>query len=226
MKRKITYVLLFLLPVALFAQQGPPPNFFQKGMQHYNAGEYDAAIQAFMKVVNAKQPPGPAAQKNAPANHPKKAEAHYYIAMSMIKKAGDGTAVPDQAMTNLNTSIELKPNFPPARLARGKILVQRKQIEPAIADLNIAVQAMPGNEEAHFQLGLAYGWAANYPKAAEHFKHVVQMNQNSIYGQYYLGQAYSKMGERSLAEEHWRLFLKLCPSCPEAPVVNNFLSGR
>jgi tetratricopeptide (TPR) repeat protein len=225
MKTKIVYVMLILLPLALLAQPAPKPqaNFFQQGMQHYNAGQFDAAIQAFTKVVNQK--PGQN-QKNAPANHPKKAEAHYYIAMSLIKKAGPDANIPDQALENLNKALEAKPAFPPARLARGKALIQRKQYEAALSDLTVAVEAMPDNEEAQFQVSLAYSWLANYPKAVEHFKRVVGLNPNSIYGHYYLGQAYAKTGERGLAEDHWRIFLKLCPNCPEAPVVNNFLSGR
>ncbi len=223
MKTKIAYVMLFLLPFALIAQPAPAPNFYQKGMQHFNAGEYDAAIQSFMKVVNHK--PGPN-QKNAPANHPKKADAFYYIAMSHIKKAPDGANTPDVALENLNKALEIKPAFPPARLARGKAFIQRKQYEQALSDLTVAVEAMPDNEEAQFQVSLAYSWLTNYPKAIEHFKRVVAINPNNPYGQYYLGQAYAKSGERSLAEDHWRIFLKLCPTCPEAPVVNNFLSGR
>ncbi|HSE43427.1 MAG TPA: tetratricopeptide repeat protein [Acidobacteriota bacterium] len=223
MKTKLIYLLLLILPFAVSAQQGPPkPNFFQQGLQQYNNGQYDAAIQSFMKVVNQKPQAGPH-QKNAPPNHPKKAEAHYYIAMSFIKKSNGGANFKDQALANLNPALEIKPDYPPARLARGKIYLERTQFDLAIADLNQAAQAMPGNPDALYSLGRAYVGVENYGPAVPPLKKVAEMDPNNPYAHYYLGLAYLKTKEFGLSEQEWKIFLKLCPECPEAAQVNDFL---
>jgi tetratricopeptide (TPR) repeat protein len=224
MKTKLIYFLLLILPFALVsAQPGPPqPNFFQQGLQQYNNGQFDAAIQSFMKVVNQKPQAGPN-QKNAPPNHPKKAEAHYYIAMSFIKKSNNEANFSEQALTNLNQSLEIKPTNPQARLARGKIYLERKQYDPAIADLNQAAEAMPGNPDASYSLGRAYVGIENYGAAVPHLKKVADVDPNNPYAHYFLGLAYLKTKEFGLSEQEWKIFLKLCPTCPEAAQVNDFL---
>src|SRR5262245_35269368 len=159
MKNKAIYILLLLAPLALFAQPAPnppPPVLFQQGMQAFNNQQYDAAITAFTKFVNFKPNPQ---QKNPQAgpNPAKKGEAYYFIGMSFLKKGSQG-----EALTNLTKSIELRPENPPAKLARGKIYIEQKKYDLAVGDLTAAANAMQQNEEAQFELAMAYAWQNNY----------------------------------------------------------------
>jgi tetratricopeptide (TPR) repeat protein len=223
MKNKAIYLLLLLAPLALFAQPAPnppPPVLFQQGMQHYNNQQYDAAIQAFTRFVNIKPNPN---QKQPQAAPPpgRKAEAYYYIGMSFLKKGN-----PELAVVNLTKSVEMRPENPQAKLARGKIYVQQKKFDLAIPDLTAAANAMPQNEEAQFELAMAYAWQNNYNQSIEQFKRVLVINNRNAYAHYWIGLAYSKINETGQAEEHWRMFLELCPTCPEAPQVSAFLNRR
>lgn len=223
MKNKAIYILLLLVPLALFAQPAPnppPPVLFQQGMQAFNNQQFDAAIAAFTKFVNFK-PNG--AQKQQPAGPPpaKKGEAYYYIGMSFLKKGNQ-----DEAVTNLSKSIELRPDNPQAKLARGKIYIQQKKYDLAVGDLTAAANAMPQNEDAQNELAMAYAWQNNYQQAIDQFKKVLAINNRNVYAHYWIGLAYSKINQTGQAEDHWREFLALCPTCPEAPQVSAFLNRR
>ncbi len=218
MKNKAIYILIFLLPFGLLAQPAPGPNLFQQGMQHFNNQQYDAAIQIFTKFVNQKPNPDQKPPKAVP-NAAKKAEAYYYIGMSYLKKGNS-----EQGVASLTKALELRPDYPLAKLERGKAFIEQKKYDLAVADLTAAAQAMPGNEEVRYQLAMAYAWQLNYAQAIEHFKRVLEINNRNAYAHYWIGLAYSKMNETGLAEEHWRSFLQLCPTCPEAPQVSAFLN--
>ncbi len=223
MRNKAIYVLLLLAPLALFAQPAPnppPPVLFQQGMQHYNNQQYDAAIAAFTRFVNIKPNPDQKQQQAVP-NPGKKGEAFYYIGMSFLKK-GDK----EQAVANLTRSIEMRPENPPAKLARGKIYTDQKKFDLAVADLTAAATAMPQNEEAQYELGMAYAWQNNYNQSIEQFKKTLTINNRNAYAHYWIGLAYSKINETGQSEDHWRMFLELCPTCPEAPQVSAFLNRR
>jgi tetratricopeptide (TPR) repeat protein len=223
MKNKAIYVLLLLAPLALFAQPAPnppPPVLFQQGMQAYNNQQFDAAIAAFTKFVNIKPNPGQKPQQAGP-QPAKKGEAFYYIGMSFLKK-GDK----DQAVANLSKSLELKPENPQAKLQRGKIFIEQKKFDLAVGDLTAAANAMPQNEEAQYELAMGYAWQNNYNQSIDQFKKVLTINNRNVYAHYWIGLAYSKINQTGQAEEHWRQFLELCPSCPEAPQVSAFLNRR
>ena len=223
MKSKAIYVLLLLAPLALFAQPAPnppPPVLFQQGMQHFNNQQYDAAIAAFTKFVNIKPNPGQKPQQASPPPA-RKGEAYYYIGMSFLKKGNQG-----EALANLTRSIELRPENPPAKLARGKIYIEQKKFDLAVGDLTAAANAMPQNEEAQYELAMAYSWQNNYNQAIDQFKKVLAINNRNVYAHYWIGLAYSKINQTGQAEEHWRSFLELCPTCPEAPQVSAFLNRR
>ncbi len=224
MKNIAIFILFLLAPFALFAQPAPnppPPVLFQQGMQAYNNQQYDAAIAAFTRFVNLKPNPGPKAQHSAAPNPVKKGEAFYYIGMSFVKK-GDK----DQALANLTKSVELRPDNPQGKLARGKIYIDQKKFDLAVADLTAAATAMPQNEEAQYELAMGYAWQNNHQLAIDQFKKTLAINNRNAYAHYWIGLAYSKIDQTGQAEEHWRMFLELCPTCPEAPQVSAFLNRR
>src|SRR5262245_10648737 len=112
MKRFLTLAILLVgfLPALLAAQpQNGQQNFFKLGMDNFNAGNLDAAIANFQKVVNAK--PKPNAAGGPPAQNPKKADAYYFLGLCMAKKGNPGGAI-----SNFSNAIEVRPAYPQARL--------------------------------------------------------------------------------------------------------------
>jgi tetratricopeptide (TPR) repeat protein len=212
---------LLILPVSLLAQPQPKqPNFFQKGKEHFNQQEYDAAIQDLQKFLKSTQAQG----KGGPQIPPqRKAEANYLIGMSYLKKSSGEAKFYDQAAASLTKAIELKPDYLAAKAARGTVRMEQKQYALAVEDLQAVVTAQPGNIEAWNHLGIAYSWLNQHQNAIEALKKVVAADPQNAYAHYYLGVAYSKMKEFGMLETHWKRFLELCPDCPEAAQVRDFL---
>lgn len=213
---KMWSVFGIVLLVAVNAMAEPPqPNFFKEGMDHYNAGEYDAAIASFQRVVNTK--PGPQAQGVQPPA--KKPDAFYYIGMCMVKKTNPGAAI-----ANFTKALNLRKGYPEALLARGTSYIDVKNYDAAIADLSTVVAAQPENLDANYQLATAYSWEAKYPDAIRCYSKVLQINPNHAYAHYWIGLAYYKTKDFKSTIDHFEKFLELAPDAPEAPQVKAVLT--
>lgn len=223
--KRVSFALIvsLLFTFAVTAQPKPKkPNFFQQGMQHYNNQEYDAAIANFRKFVNSPPSPakpGPAAANTAAQLTAKKAEAYYFIAMSFRKKND-----PEAAVQNLTKSVELRPDYPQALLARAEIYVEQKKFDLAVADLTKVIQAAPDHLQAHYLLGTVYMSQQNFNAAIPEFKKVLELNPQHAYAHYNIAMAYNEIKQPGNSQEHLKMFLSLCPTCPEAPMVRSYLS--
>jgi tetratricopeptide (TPR) repeat protein len=197
-----------------FAQAPPKVNFFQKGMEHYNKGEYDAAIESFKKVVNQTQMQGAQAKPN-----PKKADAFFFIGMSMRKKDNlDGAAA------NFSNAIEIRPAYAQALAARGDVYAQQKKWDLAAADLVKVKELQPDNVQAQYQLGMAYAWQERFQDAVNVLSHVVEVNPQHAYAHYWLGMSYYKIKDYTKMINHLEAFLQLAPDAPEAVQVKEILT--
>ena len=83
--------------------------------------------------------------------NPRDAVAHYQVAQVLLAKdqAKEATA-------ELERALELNPDFPEALIALGKLRVDAKRNDEAIALLSKAVKLMPRSESAHYNLMIAY----------------------------------------------------------------------
>lgn len=224
--KRVSFALIvsLLFTIAVTAQPKPKkPNFFQQGMKHYNNQEYDAAIASFRKFVNSPPPPAkpdPAAAANAATQlNVRKGEAYYFIAMSFRKKNDLEAAV-----QNLTKALELRPDYLQALTARAEIYVEQKNFELAAADLNKVILAAPDNLQAHYLLGTVYMQQKNFNAAIEEFKKVLAVNPQHAYAHYNIAMAYNEIKQPGNSQEHLKMFLSLCPTCPEAPMVRSYLS--
>jgi tetratricopeptide (TPR) repeat protein len=70
-----------------------------------------------------------------------------------------------EAATRLERALQLNPEFPEALIALGKLRLEAKRTDDAIALLNKAVKLAPRNETAHYTLMMAYRDAGNMEEA-------------------------------------------------------------
>ncbi len=94
------------------------------------------------------------------ARNPQDAVAHYQVAQVLLAKdqAKDAAA-------RLERALELNPDFPEALIAMGKLRVDEKRNDDAIALLTKAVRLMPRSESAHYNLMMAYRNAGKMTEA-------------------------------------------------------------
>lgn len=80
--------------------------------------------------------------------HPEDPAGHYDLAR--LAWSTD----PRRALDSLSTALRVKPDFAPARLARGWLLYREGRLQEALPDLEAADRAAPGNVRILAQLGL------------------------------------------------------------------------
>jgi tetratricopeptide (TPR) repeat protein len=82
--------------------------------------------------------------------------------------APPGTDLEIEAVSALKRSIELQPNLAPSRVALGRMLLRRGEVDEAIVHLERAIQLNPDNLSPAYQLATAYRRKGNKEKAAEY----------------------------------------------------------
>jgi tetratricopeptide (TPR) repeat protein len=100
---------------------------FDKGLDHFNADEYDEAIKTFNDVLT-KDP-----------DHP---DAQYYIALSWSNKGKSGKAI-----SEFTKAIEKDPNDTDALIGRGEVWQSKGKLNRALADFKKALNMDPDNPD-------------------------------------------------------------------------------
>jgi tetratricopeptide (TPR) repeat protein len=84
--------------------------------------------------------------------------------------APPGTDLEKEALADLKRSVELEPNMAPSRVALGRMLLRRGEVDEAIVHLERAIQLNPDNLSPAYQLATAYRRKGDKEKAAEYQK--------------------------------------------------------
>ncbi len=84
--------------------------------------------------------------------------------------APPGTELEKEAVEALKRSIEIEPNMSTSRVALGRMLLRRGEVDEAIVHLERAIQLNPDNLSPAYQLSTAYRRKGNKEKAAEYQK--------------------------------------------------------
>jgi tetratricopeptide (TPR) repeat protein len=94
------------------------------------------------------------------ARNPQDAVAHYQVAQVLLAQDKSKDAV-----ARLERALQLNADFPEALIALGKLRVEEKRDDDAIALLSRATQLMPRSEAAHYSLMMAYRNAGKMAEA-------------------------------------------------------------
>lgn len=116
-----------------------------------------------------------------------------------------------QAKTKFNKSIELKPDYAPARFQLASVYQLQGKTEEAIQELETAKTLAPFNVGLAFQLGLIYYQNEDYSKAQAEFERTIGISPNYSNALYFLGMIYNKRGEKAKAIEKFEKVSELNP---------------
>ena len=100
---------------------------FDKGLDYFNADEYDEAIKTFNDVLT--QNP----------DHP---DAQYYVALCWANKGKLGKAI-----SEFTKAIEKDPNDTDALIGRGEVWQNKGKVKRALADFKKALNMDPDNPD-------------------------------------------------------------------------------
>lgn len=135
----------------------PPPTIYPKelldlGIDYFNNGEFESAIQQFDKAIDI---------------NPQTAEAYFYRGF-VFARLDDF----DQAIADYDQAILLEPQYVEAYLNRARVYDDLGEIDLAIADFDQAILLNPQSAEAYLDKGMINGIdiemsIANLEKALE-----------------------------------------------------------
>ncbi|GEM_PF-594365 len=146
---------------------------FAQAMFLYEKKYYDAAIEAYGKVLQL---------------NPTDAEAHYSRGIAYYK----GKRQYDHAIADFNQAIKLNPNDASAYIERGITYVTGKDdYDRAIADFNQAIKLNPNDARIYRCRGLAYALKGDDDLAIADFNQTIALNPNDAQAYYGRGLVYA-----------------------------------
>ena len=206
MRKTILMMMLYFMTIALavsFAQGGKTP--FQQAKQLYNNDQCKEAIPLFKKVAR---------------DNPKKAdESYYYIGMCQSKAQNYA-----QAVQSFSDALKLRnDNYIEALRGRADAQMAQKNYDAAIADYQRLLAGSPNDLDMMYQLGLAQYYKDNYSESINYLKKVSDARPQDPQVHYFAGWVYYKLKQYDQTIREFEIYVKLCPSCPEAPKIKEIL---
>ncbi|MGR3310146.1 MAG: tetratricopeptide repeat protein [Candidatus Brocadiales bacterium] len=161
----------------------------QLGLLYLRTGKYDDASAEVEKIaeineritvvkyitgcINLQKGELPKAITNlrdATIRMPTSWESHYYLALALR-----GSNKVEEAKTELNTVIELVPEFTPARIVLAELLSEDGWYDEVVKHCKMSLEYEPESIEAMQLLGIAYTEQKRYDDAEEEFDKILEI---------------------------------------------------
>ncbi len=99
--------------------------------------------------------------------------------------------------------------------AEGKKAIEEKRWDAAINHFSNVVAKDGKNADAYNFLGLAYRWQNRIEDSLSAYQAALKLDPKHLGANEYLGQAYLKMGDKTLAQAQLSKLKELCSTCKE-----------
>ena len=176
---------------------------FIQGINFFKAGEYQEAIEFFMKVAE---------------QFPENFEVYYNLGLSHLK---NGQV--DEAISALEKTKELKPDLVEAHFALGECYFSAGNKEEALLCFSGAIDCQPENARAHFNLGITHYKYDEAEEAVESFEKSIELDPTYASAYYHAGLAKIKTGDFESAMRYLEQFLRLEPDATESDQVKTII---
>jgi tetratricopeptide (TPR) repeat protein len=153
-------------------------NALSQGIDFYQKGDYDKAINAFKKSAGL----SPGSDNTA--------KAYNYMAQSYLQL--DKT---DQAISTYKYAIGIFPNRDDLHLALGDIYAKEGNQDAALKEYEAAVRFDPNSTQNRYSLGQSYLSSGQLDAARVQFQAVAKLSPNSATGYFGLGQVARAAGD-------------------------------
>lgn len=139
------------------------------------------------------------------------AMAHY-----LLGKAVNGEGNDIMSIAHLTKAITLKEDFIEARLMRAEALLNMKQFNEVMEDINAILSYEPNNEEAILLRGRKFMFEGNSNDAEQDYRYVISLNPFNEQAFLYLGELYIEQGKLKEAIETFDEAIELNPQFAQA----------
>jgi tetratricopeptide (TPR) repeat protein len=160
-----------------------------------NTGKVNEAVAAFEKLVEA---------------NPTNAGLHYNLGVAYEKRDQY-----EKARDQYEEAIKIKPDFGDAFLAIGNTFMAQKNFNDAITPLTKAVELLPQNYGAAYNLGASYANGGMYAEAEGAFRKAVAINPKEPYVHQQLGMALLGQSKKDEGIAELQKYLELNPNAAD-----------
>ena len=129
---------------------------------------------------------------------------HYELARALMAKASkenNKAELIDQARTELDETIKLRPDFALARLLLSQVHINKGDFSKAVQVSDEVLSTQPANIQALLMRAVAWRGLQEYPKAQATFEALLKANPNLGDARFQLAQTYLEQKKYALAEE-------------------------
>ena len=166
-------------------------DYTTEGMKALDEGKYEAAAQAFRKVIEADS---------------KDYFAHFNLAMALTLLEKDPEAVSEYRKT-----LELKPGLYEAQLNGGIVLLRQKNPVEALPLLEGAAAQKPQEFRPRYYLAESQLQSGDYAKAEESYKLAIGLDAKSAGAQLGMAESLVQQGRLNDADPYFRQAAQLDP---------------
>ncbi len=184
---------MWLIAALLFFQAAGPS---AEGMKALDEGRYDAAVQAFTKVIQA---------------DPQDYTAHFNLALaySFLHRDAEGIA-------EYRKTLDLQPGLYQAQLNAGILMLRQKAAADALPLLEAAAAQKPSEFRPRFYLAEAQMALGETAKAEQNYRAALEMDPKAAGAHLGLARALAAAGKLADAAPHFHQAAELDPEYKDA----------
>ena len=108
----------------------------------------------------------------------------------------------DEAASRYRRALTLRPEYVPALVNLGNVLLEQNQLEAALVAFKGALKIEENTPAAHYGLGQIAMSKRNYPEAVDHFEKTLAQLPGANRVHYSLAMAYRGLGDSKKVEQH------------------------
>ncbi len=117
----------------------------------------------------------------------------------------------DEAVSQFEQSLRIRPANEPAHYSLGLALTQQGRLQEAIQHYQEAVKLKPDYADAHNNLGNLLAQTGQFDEAVGEYEQTLRINPDNAHAQYNLGVVLYKLGRVQEAIAHWEQALRINP---------------
>ena len=189
-------------------RQDESKRYYRLGQVQFEQGKTLEAIESVDKALKL---------------DPHNSEAHYFLGYVRYQQSELKAAEKE-----FKKAIKLNPYFTDAHNHLGLVYREMKEYDKALAEFHTALndKSYQSQERIHLNIGHLYLARNMYPEAIASFQKAVALKPDYQRGYLGLGTAYSRAGQKELAEKTLRKVVALGPDSPEAVEARQLLDRK
>jgi Flp pilus assembly protein TadD len=206
-RKNLVLIIIFCL---VFGCSRKTDNHYNKlGVNYLNNGQYDYAINAFIKAIKL---------------NPSNAEVHFNLGRAYNRKGMDDKARAefsissridpetfDECVIKYKEKIDYEFTDTQHLAELGSAYAEKGMLDEAITTYKKVLEIEPENVRVHYVLGTLYSKKGMYGEAVSEFRRAIEIDQSMPEAHYNLGMAYYKQGMIDMAISEYKSTLSRLP---------------